>query len=136
MPEGVSLVGGMAAGQVLALDEPLSMWGGLDPATGAITDRRHPQLGARVGGQVLVLPHGRGSSSAASVLAEALRAGVGPAAIVLREPDEILAVGALVAAELYGIACPVVVLDAAGYEAAAAAAELEVDGHRVGAPSG
>lgn len=136
MPDGTTLVGGAAAGPVLALAEPLSMWGGLDPATGEIVDRRHPQLGARVGGRVLVLPHGRGSSSAASVLAEALRAGVGPAAIVLREPDEILAVGSLVAAELYGIACPVVVLDPAGYAAAAAASVLEVDGARVASPSG
>lgn len=136
MPEGRQLAGGAAAGPVLVLDEPLSMWGGLDPATGAIVDRRHPQLGATVAGRVLVMPHGRGSSSAASVLAEALRAGAGPAAIVLREADEILAVGALVAAELYGVECPVVVLDAAGYAAAAAEDELEVDGGRVVPPGG
>jgi hypothetical protein len=64
------------------------------------------------------------------VLAEALRLGVGPAAIVLGSPDVILAAGALAAAELYGIECPIVTLDAAGYEAVAARAgdQLEVDG--------
>lgn len=136
MPEGRVLAAGAGAGPVLVLDEPLSMWGGLDPATGRIVDRRHPQLGAEVGGRVLVMPHGRGSSSAASVLAEALRAGVGPVAVVLREADEIVAVGALVAGELYGVACPVVVLDGPGYAAAAAAPWLEVDGARVGPPGG
>ncbi len=136
MADGTALVTGKARGAVLVLDEPLSMWGGLDPATGAVIDRRHPQLGEVVAGRVLVMPHGRGSSSAATVLAEALRAGTGPAAIVLGEADEILVVGALVAGEMYDVTCPVVVLDAAGYAAACRAAELEVDGDRVGPPGG
>lgn len=94
----------------LVLDEPLSLWGGLDPATGAIIDVHHPQHGTRVGGRVLVMPGGRGSSSSASVLAEAARVGTAPAAIVLREPDLILAIGASVAEELYGVTIPVVVV--------------------------
>jgi predicted aconitase with swiveling domain len=52
---------------------------------------------------------GRGSSSSSSVLAEAIRAGTAPAAIVLSEPDPILALGAIVARELYGRTIPVVV---------------------------
>lgn len=136
MPEGVALVAGAAAGDVLVLTEALSLWGGLDPATGAIVDRRHPQRGESVTGRVLVMPHGRGSSSAASVLAEALRAGTGPAAIVLRQPDGILVVGALVAGELYGATCPIVVLEDAGYAAVAAMSRIEVDGGRVGPPGG
>jgi len=42
------------------------------------------------------------------VLAEAIRAGTAPAAIVLRESDPIVALGAIVARELYGIEVPVV----------------------------
>lgn len=126
MPEGVPLLAGDAEGQVLALDEPLSFWGGLDPATGRITDRRHPQCGASVTGTVLVMPFGRGSSSSSSVLAEAIRAGTGPAAIVMGERDEIVVLGALVARELYGTTCPVVIVDAAGYAAAAGAERLAV----------
>jgi predicted aconitase with swiveling domain len=57
------------------------------------------------------MPSGRGSSSSSSVLAEAIRCGTGPAGIVLAEPDPILVVGALVAARLYGLACPVVVAE-------------------------
>jgi uncharacterized protein len=105
------LLPGTAAGPALVLDEPLSMWGGLDPHTGMIIDRRHPQHGAVVTGTVLVMPIGRGSSSAASILAEAIRLRTAPAAIVLAEPDGILLVGALAAEETYDITCPIVVAD-------------------------
>ncbi|MDH4116881.1 MAG: DUF126 domain-containing protein [Acidimicrobiia bacterium] len=105
------LVAGCASGPSFHLDEPLSFWGGLDAATGEIIDRRHPQAGEVVTGKVLVMAKGRGSSSGSSVLAEAIRAGTGPAAIVLGEPDEIVALGAIVAEELYGITVPVVVAD-------------------------
>jgi uncharacterized protein len=98
-----------ARGRVLVLSEPLSLWGGMDPATGALIDVHHPQHGVTLAGRVVVMPSGRGSSSSASVLAEAVRAGAAPAAIVLGEPDLILAIGSAVADELYGRTVPVVV---------------------------
>src|SRR5918992_545613 len=101
--------GGMTA-TALVLTEALSLWGGMDPASGELIDAHHPQRGASLAGRVVVMPSGRGSSSSASVLAEAVRAGTAPAAILLGEPDLILAVGAAVAEELYGIVVPVVVL--------------------------
>lgn len=110
MPEPRTLVPGEARGPALVLSEPLSFWGGLDPATGAIIDVHHPQRGAVVTGTVLVMPGGRGSSSSSSVLAEAIRAGAAPAAIVLTEADPIIALGAIVARELYGISIPIVVI--------------------------
>jgi predicted aconitase with swiveling domain len=61
------------------------------------------------------MPSGRGSSSSATVLAEALRLGTGPAGIVLGAPDHIIAIGALVASELYGITIPVFVASPDGY---------------------
>jgi len=110
MAEGRTLVAGTAEGPALVLDEPLSLWGGLDPETGDIVDVRHPQRGANVAGRVLVMPSGRGSSSSSSVLAEAIRAGTAPAAIVLGEADPILPLGAIVARELYGSSVPIVVI--------------------------
>ena len=98
-------------GPVLVLDEPLSFWGGVDPETGDVVDVRHPQRGANVVGRILVMPSGRGSSSSSSVLAEAIRAGTAPAAIVLGQADPILALGAIVARELYGATPPVVVAE-------------------------
>jgi uncharacterized protein len=109
------LVAGEAAGPALVLEAPLSLWGGMDPHSGRVGDHHHPQFGASVSGRILVLPSGRGSSSSSSVLAEAVRLGTAPLAILLAEPDEILVLGALVAQHLYGRTCPVLVLpEAAG----------------------
>ena len=123
----VTLVPGAAYGSVLKLDEPLSFWGGLDSATGTIIDRLHPQRGACVAGRILMMPGGRGSSSGSATLAEALRLGKGPAAILMLERDAIVVVGAMVAGELYGLACPVVLADGRDWEALAAAANLTVE---------
>ncbi|MEX2210460.1 MAG: DUF126 domain-containing protein [Gaiellaceae bacterium] len=112
--------------EALVLTEPLSFWGGFDPASGRIVDARHPQRGEIVTGRVLVMPSGRGSSSSSSVLAEAVRLGTGPAAIVLRQLDEIVALGLLVAEELYGVATPLVVLDERAYDALRTGMELAV----------
>ncbi|MFC9694964.1 aconitase X swivel domain-containing protein [Kribbella sp. NPDC056951] len=98
---------------MLVLGEPLSLWGGTDAATGVITDERHPQCGESLKGRVVVMPGSRGSSSSASVLAEQLRLGVGPGALVLLRADPILVIGALVAAELYERGIPVVELSSA-----------------------
>lgn len=103
------VVSGSASGPALVLDEPLSLWGGLDALTGIIIDQRHPQLGVCLSGTVVFMQSGRGSSSASSVLAEAVRLGTAPAAFVLRELDEILALGSFVAAEIYGLVTPVVI---------------------------
>jgi predicted aconitase with swiveling domain len=105
------LAPGRADGRSLVLDEPLSFWGGLDPETGRLIDAHHPQAGASLTGRVLCMPSGRGSSSSSYIFAESIRAGTSPAAVVLAEPDAILALGAIVAAELYGLEVPVVVAD-------------------------
>jgi predicted aconitase with swiveling domain len=110
--KGRVLFDGGADGKALVLSEPLSLWGGLDPQTGELIGAHHPQRGALLSGRMLVMPSSRGSSSSSSVLAEAVRSGHAPAAILLGEPDLILAVGAAVAAELYGERVPVVVLRA------------------------
>ena len=109
------LIPGAGTGQALVLPEPLSLWGGLDPETGEIIDRRHPCSGQNVTGRVLVLPAGRGSSSTSSILLEAVRVGTAPAAIITAEPDAILALGAAAAREMYGHAPAIVVLDLDDY---------------------
>ena len=124
--EGRILVAGRATGPALVLDEPLSFWGGLDPATGEIIEANHPQRGSIVTGTILIMRSGRGSSSSATVLAEAIRGGKGPAGIVLREPDDIIVIGALVAAELYGIAIPVILASAPAFHAVRNGEELSL----------
>ena len=106
------LVGGSAEGVALVLDETLSFWGGFDPASGTIIDVHHPQFRARVGGSVLVIPSSRGSAGTPAGIAESLRCGSGPAALVLGERDVNISVGALVANRLYGLAVPVLAIAA------------------------
>lgn len=111
---GTTLHEGEASGRILRL-EPLSFWGGTD-LTGTITDERHPHRGVSVTGRVLVMRSGRGSSSSSSVLAEQLRTGAGPAAIILAEVDPIIVTGAIVAAELYQRFLPIVQLTPEGFD--------------------
>ncbi len=109
--QGETIAVGAARGQLLHLREPLSFYGGLDLETGSVMDRRHPQLGVRLADRVLLMAIGRGSSSGSSVLAEAIRRGIAPAAIIMRVRDPIIAVGVLVAAELYRRELPVLLVD-------------------------
>ncbi len=128
--EARALVEGKASGRVLRLKEPLSFWGGLDPTTGQVVDHRHPDFGARVAERILVMPSGRGSSSSSSVLAEAIRAGTGPKGIVMAAPDGIVALGAIVAAELYGVVVPVIVVPPEIFESIPSSASATIEATR------
>lgn len=85
---------------LLRLAAPISFWGGVDPATGAVIDARHPDRGTRIGGTILVLPGTIGSSSSSSVLLELARIGAAPAALVMAQVDAILLLGLIVAREM------------------------------------
>ncbi|MFV2039928.1 MAG: aconitase X swivel domain-containing protein [Acidimicrobiales bacterium] len=121
------LVAGRARGPALVLDQSLSFWGGLDAETGLIVDQRHPQVGRSVTGTVLVMWTGRGSSSAASVLAEAIRAGTAPLALVMQQPDEIIVLGAIIAEEMYGITMPMVLVSAETLNGITTGQTIEID---------
>jgi predicted aconitase with swiveling domain len=128
MITGITLLGGTASGRPIVLSEPLSFWGGYDSTDGRIIDRWHPQTGTVLAGRVLVVERGRGSSSGSSVLAEAIRAGTAPSAILMRARDAIIVIGAMVAAELYAVHCPIVLIENdAAWQAVSSATELEVD---------
>jgi uncharacterized protein len=94
------LPGPAASGEALVLAAPISFWGGVDPASGAIIDARHPDRGQNIAGRILVLPGTIGSSSASAVLLELVHAGKAPAAILIHEPDAILLLGLVVAREM------------------------------------
>ena len=128
--EGDPIWEGDASGTGLVLDEPLSWWGGIDPETGNVIDRGHPQFGACTTGRIIVLPGGRGSSGGSAVLAESIRLGTGPAGLILQTVDPILVVGAMVAAELYPRrACPIVVVRR-GYDLLSGGSRIRI--HRNG----
>lgn len=102
------LVAGSAEGPALRLDDPLSFWGGFDPASGEIIDSHHPQHSQRVGGTILLIPASRGSAGTPACIAESLRRGSGPIAIVLGSSDVNIGIGVLVANRLYDLSVPVV----------------------------
>ncbi len=130
------LFDGEARGRVLRLSAPISFWGGIDPASAEIVDPRHPQCGACVRGRVLSLAATRGSSSSSAVLLELLYRRRAPAAIVLVEPDAILALGILVAREMGWPTIPLLQVDTPGFEAIGDGMALHITRGGVIAPQG
>ena len=114
---GKPVVAGSAEGTAIVSKQPISFWGGVNPRTGEITDRRHERSGAIVTGKVFVFPQGKGSSTASATLMESIRAGTAPAAIINLKVDPILALGAIVADELYHKTVPIVVLSREDFDA-------------------
>jgi predicted aconitase with swiveling domain len=103
------LLPGTGEGPVLKLPT-LSLWGGVDPFTGRLTDPALPHCGVSVKGRVLMIAEPVGSSSSSAVLLELLHAGNAPAAIVLGRADAIVALGVLVAREMGWPTIPIAVL--------------------------
>ncbi len=106
---------GQCRARALVLDEPLSFWGGFDPVHGVLVDRHHPQRGACLAGKVLVMPGSRGSAGTPAGVAESIRRGTGPAAVLLGTTDVNITIGAMVADRLYGSAVPVLAVAAEDY---------------------
>lgn len=124
--EGETLSPGVAEGELMLLQEPLSFWGGMDIASGTIVDQHHPQCGSTVSGRILAMSAGRGSSSSTSVLAESIRIGSAPAGIVLVERDIIVSLGAMVADILYARRCPVVQITAESFASLPSPARIRI----------
>ena len=102
-----SILPGAAKGPVIASEEPLSFWGGVDPATGRVIDVHHPLRGVCITGGVLMIPSSRGSCSGSGVLLDLVLAGRAPAGLVFSEAEDVLTLGALVASEMFGKPLPV-----------------------------
>ena len=121
------LVPGTAGtGEALVFTQPISFWGGIDPASGRVTDVRHPQHGASIAGRILFLPGTIGSSSASAVLLELVHANHAPAALIMDAPDAILLLGLLVAKEM-GWPTPIAVRLEAAQQAGFARQMVSVD---------
>ena len=124
--KGRALVPGTARGTLLVAREPLSFWGGYDPETGEIIDRRHPLSGTTATGAILAIPSTRGSSTTTAVLLESVRRGTAPAALLCEGTDAFLALAAVVAEELYGKTVPVIALDATDFATLRSGATVEI----------
>ena len=103
------LLPGTAQAPALKL-ERLSLWGGVDPFSGRLTDPALAHCGESVRGKVLMIAEPVGSSSSSAVLLELLQSGNAPAAIVLGHADAIVALGILVAREMGWATIPLAVM--------------------------
>ena len=108
---GEVLIDGAAEGPLFRMAKPISFWGGVDPASGRITDPRHPDHGAGVAGTVLALTETIGSSSSSAVMLELIAQNLAPAALLIGRPDAILILGVVVAREMGMGSIPVLRLD-------------------------
>ena len=133
-PQGRIIVDGDAMGEILALAEGISFWGGIDPETGRIIDVHHPNHGASVAGKILMMPTSRGSCSGSGVLLELSLSRHAPAALVFSEREEILTLGALVSDRIFGRPLPVVRLAHAAYNGLAQVPVARLAGGRITAP--
>ncbi|WP_077247373.1 aconitase X swivel domain-containing protein [Pseudobacillus wudalianchiensis] len=108
---GNVLVGGEAEGEIAGTNEMLSFWGGFDPASGQVIDRRHSLYGKSLASKVLAMPCGKGSSTGSPVLLDAIVTGNAPAGLLLNKTDEILALGVVVCEEFFDKKIPIIVLN-------------------------
>lgn len=116
---------------ILACTEALSVWGGVDPASGEIIDAHHPQSGQNIAGKILMMPSSRGSCTGSAVLLGLALAGNAPAALVFRESEDVLTLGALIAQGMFDKPIAVLRLDGQTYAQIAANDRASLAGHRL-----
>lgn len=99
--KGRKISGGRAEGEALVADAEISFYGGVDADTGIVTDKGHPLDGQSIAGKILVFPVGKGSTVGSYTIYRLKKAGKAPLAIINRECDTVIAVGAIIS----GIPC-------------------------------
>ena len=87
---------GAAEAEALTTTQPISFYGGVDPETSEILEKGHELQGKQIKGKVLVFPTGKGSTVGSYTLYRLKKGGVAPAAIVNRECETVVAVGAII----------------------------------------
>lgn len=133
MPEmtAQAVLPGCASGRLVSTGEALSFWGGVDPLTGSVIDTHHPLHGVDIAGAVLVMPTSRGSCSGSGVLLDLALNGKAPAALIFSEPEDVITLGALVAAEMFDRPLPVLRLSPDAFRAVAKTERVEISPQRL-----
>jgi uncharacterized protein len=93
---GRKVVGGQAEGEALVTTQTISGWGGVDPTTGTIVEKRHELKGQSFKGKVLVFPGAKGSSGWSGTFHMARWVGAAPLAMIFNEMTTKIALGAVV----------------------------------------
>jgi predicted aconitase with swiveling domain len=87
---------GKAEGEALVTTMPISFYGGVDPNTGTVIEKGHELQGISINGKILVFPQGKGSTVGSYTLYRLKKNGVAPAAMINKETETIVAVGAII----------------------------------------
>jgi len=93
---GRKICRGRAEGEALVSKEAISFFGGVDPDTGRVVEKGHPLEGKEITGKILVFPRGKGSTVGPYTIYRLKKNGKAPAAIVNKECETIVAVGAII----------------------------------------
>jgi uncharacterized protein len=93
---GRKVVGGSAQGEALVTKETISGWGGIDPNTGTIIERRHELRGQSFKDKILVFPGAKGSSGWSVFFHTARLAGAAPKGLIFKKMTTKVALGAVV----------------------------------------
>jgi predicted aconitase with swiveling domain len=93
---GRTVVPGYAEGEALVTREPISGWGGIDPAQGRIIESRHELNGVCFTGKVLVFPSAKGSSGWSAFFQATRLLGTAPIAMIVTRLSTKSALGAVV----------------------------------------
>jgi len=91
-----SISRGTASGEALISTAPIGFLGGVDPATGEVTEKGHPLQGKNIAGKVLIFPHGKGSTVGSYVMLQLAKNNKAPAAIINVSAEPIIVVGAII----------------------------------------
>ena len=93
---GRTVVPGVVEGEALVSHETISGWGGIDPATGTIIERRHELCGVCFTGKILVFPGAKGSSGWSGFFQTTRLLGTAPIGMVFTVVTTKAALGAVV----------------------------------------
>ena len=113
---------------IVVCNEGLSFWGGVDPDTGVIIDNHHPNCGEELSGKIVLMPTSRGSCSGSGVLLQLAQNGKAPAAIIFRESEDILTLGAMIAERLFNKKIAILRLEPQIYEILSEQKSAKIDG--------
>ncbi len=94
--KGRAISKGTAKGRALVTSQPISFLGSVDPKSGKIIEKDHELYGKTIKNRVLIFPHGKGSTVGSYVLYQLKVNGAAPKAIINRECEPIIAVGAII----------------------------------------
>jgi predicted aconitase with swiveling domain len=93
---GRGIVPGAVEGEALVSHEPISGWGGIDPARGVIIEPRHELFGQCFTGKILVFPSAKGSSGWSGFFQSTRLLGTAPIGMIFTRLSTKSALGAVV----------------------------------------